>query len=80
MLTTYSGCWLHRKAVSCSMDTQHLAKEIVRLLDVKARQGVRKPEQTWIGSENGEGVEIGTEIERLIQKAKVVIKASGNEK
>ena len=61
------------------MDTQHLAKEIIRLLDVKARQGVRQPEQTWVGYENGEGVEIGTEIERLIKKAKAVIKASAND-
>ena len=57
------------------MDAQTLAKEIIRLLDVKARRGVRKPEETWIGFENGEGVEIGTDIERLIKKAKAVIKA-----
>ena len=62
------------------MDAQNLAKEIIRLLDIKARQGVRKPEETWIGFENGEGVEIGTEIERLIRKAKTVIKASLDEK
>ena len=61
------------------MDAQDLAKEIIRLLDVKARQGVRQPAQTWVGYENGEGVEIGTEIERLIKQAKALIKASAND-
>ena len=62
------------------MDAQDLAKEVVRLLDVKARQGVHKPEETWIGFENGEGVEIGREVEQLIKKAKAVIKASVTKK
>ena len=58
------------------MDAQELAKEIIRILDVKTRQGLRQPETAWIGFENGEGVEVGKDIERLIKKAKAVLKAS----
>lgn len=58
------------------MSAEQLANEIIRVLDVKARRGVRQPEETWVGFENGEGVEIGRDIERLIKKAKAVIKQS----
>ena len=58
------------------MNAEQLANEIIRVLDVKARQGVRKPEETWTGFENREGVEVGRDIERLIKKAKSVIKQS----
>lgn len=56
------------------MSTEQLATEIIRVLDVKARQGARRPEETWTGFENGEGVEVGQDIERLIRKAKAVVK------
>lgn len=58
------------------MNAEQLANEIIRVLDVKARRGVRKPEETWTGFENGEGIEIGRDIERLIKRAKAVIKQS----
>lgn len=58
------------------MSAEQLANEIIRVLDVKARQGVRKPEETWTDFENGDGVEIGRDVERLIKRAKAVIKQS----
>lgn len=58
------------------MSIEQLAKEIIRVLDVKARQGVRKPEETWTGFENGNGEEIGRDIEQLIAKAKKVTEST----
>lgn len=50
-----------------------LAEEIVRVLDVKARQDLREPQEAWTRFENGNGVEIGQDIEALIQLAKAVL-------
>ena len=45
-----------------------LAQTIVKVLDVKARAGCSEP--SWIGYSNGNGTEIGVDIERLIKQAK----------
>jgi len=45
-----------------------LAQTVIKVLDVKARAGCDNP--SWIGYSNGNGTEIGVDIERLIKQAK----------
>ena len=45
-----------------------LAKTVIKVLDVKARAGCNDP--SWVGYSNGNGTEIGVDIERLIEQAK----------
>lgn len=45
-----------------------LAKSVIEVLDIKARAGSTEP--SWLGFQNGNGTEIGKEIEALIRKAK----------
>jgi|GEM_PF-2543983 len=58
---------------SASISVEQLAAEIIRVLDVKARQDSRHPQEAWTRFENGSGVEIGQEIEGLIQLAKAAL-------
>lgn len=48
-----------------------LAKDIIKILDQKARKGCTNP--SWIGYENGNGEEFGSDVEKLIDKAKKVL-------
>lgn len=50
------------------VDGVRLAQTVIKVLDVKARAGCK--EQSWIGYSNGNGTEIGVDIERLIKQAK----------
>lgn len=45
-----------------------LAERVIKVLDVKARAGCNNP--SWVGYSNGNGTEIGVDIERLIKHAK----------
>ena len=47
------------------------AKEIVRVLDKKANKGCKY--KSWIGFVNGDNEEFGTEVEKIIKKAKKII-------
>jgi hypothetical protein len=49
-----------------------LAAEVVRVLDRRCKAGCTKPD--WYGFENGNGSEVGSEIERLINRAKRILK------
>ena len=55
------------------MKSDQLARDIIRILDIKAREGARDPDNAWAGFENPEGVDIGQDIELLIGKAKAII-------
>jgi hypothetical protein len=50
---------------------QALAHEVVRVLDRRCKAGVTSP--SWVGFENGNGIEVGREIERLIRRAKRIL-------
>lgn len=45
-----------------------LAQMVIDVLDIKGRAGCN--DKSWIGFQNGNGTEIGSDIERLIKKAK----------
>lgn len=47
------------------------AKEIIRVLDKKANKGCKY--KSWVGFQNGDGEEFGTEVEKIIAKAKKII-------
>ena len=49
-----------------------LANKVVAILDIKANIGSETP--YWRGFENGEGQEIGNEIDMLIKHAKRILK------
>jgi hypothetical protein len=51
-----------------------LAKEVVQILDEKCKQGCAPENRSWIGFENGDGIECGNDIERLIKQAKNILK------
>lgn len=44
--------------------------KIIKILDVKARTGCNDKSASWVGLQNGNGTEIGLDIENLIKKAK----------
>ena len=44
--------------------------KIIKILDVKARAGCFVKNKAWSNFSNGNGTEIGVDIERLIKKAK----------
>lgn len=48
-----------------------LAETIVKILDKKARAGCSNP--SWEGYQNGNGTEVGKDIEKLIRKAKRIL-------
>jgi hypothetical protein len=54
------------------MREKELAKLIINVLDVKALKGCKI--KSWIGFENGEGENVGNDIEDLIKKAKEILK------
>ena len=45
-----------------------LAETVINVMDKKGKAGCKDP--TWIGFQNGNGTEIGVDIERLIKQAK----------
>ena len=51
---------------------EELAKDVVRVLDEMGSAGCRV--KSWDGFQNGNGRDIGKHIDRLIRKAKKVIK------
>jgi hypothetical protein len=50
-----------------------LAKDIIRILKVKANRGCNH--QSWEGFQNGNGEDVGKDIDRLIRKAEKVLNA-----
>lgn len=50
----------------------NLAKNVIKILDKKGRAGCIN--KSWEGYCNGNGTEIGTDIERLIRQAKRILK------
>ena len=50
-----------------------LAKKVIEILDKKCREGCNEANYSWVGFENGNGVECGVDIERLIKQAKKVL-------
>ena len=61
---------------SASITVEQLAAEIIRVLDVKARQDLCHPQEAWTRFENGNGVEIGQDVEGLIQLARTALQES----
>ena len=55
-----------------------LAQRVVDILDKKCRNGSSKEFSSWIGYENGNGTECGTDIEKLIKQAKRILKSNQN--
>lgn len=55
----------------------NLANEIIRILD---KRGKADNIDAWVGFQNSNGVGIGEDIERLILKAKKIIKKRKNKK
>jgi predicted Zn-dependent protease len=51
-----------------------LAKDIVNILEIKCLAGCSEKHKTWQGFQNGNGTDVGKDIERLIRKAKRIIK------
>jgi len=51
-----------------------LAKLVVRILDKKAHKGCAV--KSWVGFENGNGEEIGTDIDRIVNEAKKILNQS----
>lgn len=47
-----------------------LAEKVINVLDKKCRNGCTGEHYTWVGFQNGNGVECGVDIERLIRQAK----------
>ena len=51
----------------------NLAQKIINILDIKARSGCySKP--AWEGFQNGNGTDVGNDIEKLIKQAKTELK------
>lgn len=48
-----------------------LAELVIKILDEKAREGCI--DKTWLGFENGNGDDIGEDIEQIVIKAKKFI-------
>ena len=59
-------------------DLLSLCKSIIQTLDVKGRAGCINP--SWEGFQNGNGTEVGKDIETLIRKAKRLEKKYGTDK
>lgn len=57
--------WLEAKVIVTEVP---LAKTVIKVLDTKARAGC--DDSSWVGYSNGNGTEIGVDIERLIKQAK----------
>lgn len=51
-----------------------LAETVIKVMDIKGRAGLSDP--TWVGFENGNGTEIGKDIEKMIRQAKRFLKTS----
>lgn len=51
-------------------EANKIIDSLIALLDVKARKGCYDKNTSWVGVQNGNGVEIGVGIEKLIVKAK----------
>lgn len=50
------------------LTAENLAETVINVMDKKGRAGCKN--RTWIGFENGNGIEIGTDIENMIKQAK----------
>ena len=48
-------------------DLLKLAREVIRVLDKRCKVS---PDDTWTGYENANGYEVGSDIEKLIKRAK----------
>lgn len=51
-------------------EANKIIDNLILLLDVKARNGCDDKNKSWVGYQNGDGVEIGIDIEKIIKKAK----------
>ena len=51
-------------------EANKIIDNFILLLDVKARNGCYDKNTSWVGIQNGNGVEIGIDIEKIIKKAK----------
>ena len=51
-------------------EANKIIDNLILLLDVKARAGCNDKNTSWVGIQNGDGVEIGIDIEKIIKKAK----------
>ena len=51
-------------------EANKIIDNLISILDVKARKGCNDKTISWVGIQNGNGVEIGVDIEKLIRKAK----------
>lgn len=72
-LTKFHKVKLPKKVINENQKREHdFAKEVIRILDKKANRGCSQ--QSWEGFENGNGEEIGTHIDKLIRKAKKIVK------
>ena len=54
-------------------EANKIIKSIIKILDVKARQGCNQKDGAWFGFQNGNGEEVGKDIEKLIIKSKKYI-------
>ena len=53
-----------------------LAKLVISILDKKAHKGC--VDKSWAGFQNGNGEEIGTDIDRIVNEAKKLINQNDN--
>ena len=51
-------------------EANKIIDNLISILDVKARKGCNDKISSWVGVQNGNGIEIGVDIEKLIRKAK----------
>ena len=51
-------------------EANKIIDNLISILDIKARKSCNDKISSWIGVQNGNGVEIGVDIEKLIRKAK----------
>jgi hypothetical protein len=55
-------------------ELESLSNKVINILDVKAKSGLNKDHNKWDGFTNGNGTEVGKDIESLIKKAKRLLK------
>lgn len=65
--------WMQQQLKNCNcanrvLSAVRLAETVINVMDKKGEAGCNNP--TWIGFQNGNGTEIGVDIERLIKQAK----------
>lgn len=52
-------------------ELESLASRVIKILDIKAKRGCI---ESWEGYQNGNGIEVGKDIEALIRKSKRILK------